>query len=65
MWSTKNDDPLGGKKRHEWTILEPSDIPLIMEMVVLEGMSRSEVARKFDVSPSLVEHIIKNRRWKR
>lgn len=64
MWTTEADSR-GEKKRHDWTVIEPSDVPLILELVHTEGLSRASVARKFDVSPFLVESIVKNRRWKR
>ncbi|MBL3522852.1 hypothetical protein IM876_09270 [Serratia plymuthica] len=64
MWSTKSDSA-DGKKRHDWTVIEPDDVPLILELVTVEGISRASVARKFYVSPSLIESIVKNRRWKR
>lgn len=63
MWTTEADTR-GEKKRHEWTVIEPDDVPLILELVNTEGISRASVARKFDVSASLVESIVKNRRWK-
>ncbi|WP_447874758.1 hypothetical protein [Serratia fonticola] len=64
MWTTEADSR-GEKKRHDWTVIEPADVPLILELVNTEGISRASVARKFDVSASLVESIVKKRRWKR
>jgi len=44
--------------------LTQHDVYLILELVINEGLSQREVARKFEVSNTTINDIFKGKSWK-
>ena len=44
--------------------LTQHDVYLILELVINEGLSQREVAKKFEVSRGTINDIIKGKTWK-